>query len=70
MDPFDISVSRPAENDAANAHDFAYLHPVVRYYRDGQLAGTHHLAENLENHWDLPEVHQQPLAVFVKECLA
>ncbi|SMD26026.1 NAD(P)-binding domain-containing protein [Kibdelosporangium aridum] len=38
VDPFDISVSRPAENDAANAHDSAYLHPVVRYYRDGQLA--------------------------------
>nr|QEO73922.1 hypothetical protein [uncultured bacterium] len=69
-DPFDISVPRPAENDAANAHDSAYLHPVVRYYRDGELTGTHHLAENLENDWDLPEVHQQPLAVFVKECLA
>jgi len=70
VDPFDISVPRPAENDAANAHDASYLHPVVRYHRDGTLAGTHHLAENLENDWNLPEVHQQPLAVFVKECLA
>jgi thioredoxin reductase len=70
VDPFDITIPRVAENDAANAHDAAYLHPVVRYYRDGTLTATHHLAENLENHWDLPAVHQQPLAVFVKECLA
>ncbi|MGW6442569.1 NAD(P)-binding domain-containing protein [Lentzea sp. NPDC055074] len=70
VDPFDISIPRVAENDAFNAADASYLHPVVRYYRHGVLAATHHLAENLENHWDVPEVHQQPLAVFVKECLA
>ncbi|MER5268170.1 NAD(P)-binding domain-containing protein [Actinosynnema sp. NPDC002837] len=70
VDPFDITVPRVAENDAANAHDASYLHPVVRHYRDGALAATHHLAENLENHWDLPAVHQQPLTAFVKECLA
>ncbi|MFI9006013.1 FAD-dependent oxidoreductase [Actinosynnema sp. NPDC053489] len=70
VDPFDITVPRVAENDAANAHDASYLHPVVRHYRDGALTATHHLAENLENHWDLPAVHQQPLAAFVKERLA
>ncbi|MEU4446102.1 FAD-dependent oxidoreductase [Actinosynnema sp. NPDC050801] len=70
VDPFDTTVRRVAENDAANAHDASYLHPVVRYYRDGALVATHHLAENLENHWDLAAVHQQPLALFVKECLA
>ncbi|MEV7806780.1 NAD(P)-binding domain-containing protein [Microbispora sp. NPDC088329] len=70
VDPFDISIPRVVENDAVNAHDASYLHPVVRHYRDGAPAGVHHLAENLENQWNLPEVHQQPLAVFVKECLA
>ncbi|TMR94066.1 NAD(P)-binding domain-containing protein [Nonomuraea basaltis] len=70
VDPFDISVPRVVENDAAHAHDASYLHPVVRYYRDGAVAGVHHLAENLDNRWDVPAVHQQPLAVFVKECLA
>lgn len=69
-DPFDISIPRVAENDAAHAHDASYLHPVVRHYLDGAPAGVHHLAENLENEWNLSEVHQQPLAVFVKECLA
>ncbi|QFY13039.1 SidA/IucD/PvdA family monooxygenase [Nonomuraea phyllanthi] len=69
-DPFDISIPRVAENDAEHAYDASYLHPVVRYYRDGAEAGVHHLAENLENEWDMPAIHQQPLAVFAKECLA
>ncbi|WP_413760324.1 NAD(P)-binding domain-containing protein [Streptomyces sp. MMBL 11-3] len=69
VDPFDVTVPRVTENDAAHAMDSSYLHPVVRHYRDGVLAGTHHLAENLENEWDLPEVHRQPLAAFVGACL-
>ncbi|MFT7837930.1 NAD(P)-binding domain-containing protein [Saccharothrix sp. BKS2] len=70
VNPFDISVPRVAENDAENAHEAGYLHPVVRHHRDGVLTATHHLAENLENRWDLPEVHRQPLVAFVEECLA
>ncbi len=70
VDPFDISVPRIAENDSAAAHDASYLHPVVRVYREGTVVAEHHLAENLENHWNLPTVHQQPLAVFVKGTLA
>ena len=70
VDPFDITVPRIAENDAAAAPDATYLHPVVRAYREGELIATHHLAENLENHWDLPTVHQQPLAQFLKGVLA
>ncbi|AXX31714.1 NAD(P)-binding domain-containing protein [Actinosynnema pretiosum subsp. pretiosum] len=70
VDPFDITVPRVLENDVEHAQDASYLHPVVRHYEDGELAGVHHLAENLENQWNLPQVHQQPLAVFVKECLA
>ncbi|GIJ43146.1 pyridine nucleotide-disulfide oxidoreductase [Virgisporangium aliadipatigenens] len=69
VDPFDITVPRPRENDIAGAVDASYLHPVVRFYRGGELAATHHLAENLENEWNIPQVHQEPLAVFVKDCL-
>ncbi|GIM94942.1 NAD(P)-binding domain-containing protein [Paractinoplanes toevensis] len=65
VDPFDISVSRIAQDTPGQAHDAAYLHPVVRAYRDGQLTGTHHLAENLENRWDRPDVHVGPLAAFL-----
>jgi thioredoxin reductase len=70
VDPFDITVTRIAENDAASAHDASYLHPVVRALRGDRIVAEHHLAENLENHWNLPAVHQQPLAVFIKGVLA
>ncbi|GAA0470084.1 pyridine nucleotide-disulfide oxidoreductase [Paractinoplanes deccanensis] len=70
VDPFDITVPRIAENDAAAAHEASYLHPVVRAYRGGTVVATHHLAENLENNWDLPGVHVEPLEVFVKGVLA
>ncbi|MCM4078744.1 hypothetical protein [Paractinoplanes hotanensis] len=70
VDPFDITVPRIAENDAAAAHDASYLHPVVRAHRGGRVLATHHLAENLENHWNLPDVHVEPLIVFVKAVLA
>ncbi|BEL04205.1 NAD(P)-binding domain-containing protein [Actinoplanes sichuanensis] len=69
VDPFDIAVPRIAENDAATAHLAGYLHPVVRARRDGEVVAVHHLAENLENHWDIPSVHQEPLARFIKGLL-
>ncbi|MEU4164707.1 NAD(P)-binding domain-containing protein [Actinoplanes sp. NPDC026670] len=69
VDPFDITVPRIAENDAATAHRASYLHPVVRARRDGEVVAEHHLAENLENHWNIPSVHQEPLARFIKGLL-
>jgi thioredoxin reductase len=69
VDPFDITVPRIAENDAATAHQASYLHPVVRARRDGEVVAEHHLAENLENHWNIPSVHQEPLARFIKGIL-
>ncbi|GIF05525.1 NAD(P)-binding domain-containing protein [Actinoplanes siamensis] len=69
VDPFDIDVPRVAENDAATAHRASYLHPVVRVRRDGEVVAVHHLAENLENHWNIPAVHREPLARFVKGVL-
>jgi hypothetical protein len=70
VDPFDITVSRIAQDSPGQAHDAAYLHPVVRFHRGGELVATHHLAENLENRWDRPDVHVAPLAAFVRRCLA
>jgi thioredoxin reductase len=69
VDPFDVTVPRVRENDPEHAGESTYLHPVVRHYRDGRLDGVHHLAENLDNDWDIPGVHRRPLAVFVKDCL-
>ncbi|NGO09274.1 NAD(P)-binding domain-containing protein [Streptomyces sp. HC44] len=64
VDPFDITVRRTAQNSVDDAFDAAYLHPVIRHWRVGELLGTHHMAENLENEWDDPEVHHAPLAQF------
>ncbi|GAB2969330.1 NAD(P)-binding domain-containing protein [Streptomyces pseudoechinosporeus] len=64
VDPFDITVRRTAQNSVDDAFDAAYLHPVIRHFRGGELLGTHPLAENLENEWDDPEVHHAPLAEF------
>ena len=69
VDPFDVTVSRVAQDVVGQAHDAAYLHPVVRHHRAGQVVATHHLAENLENRWDRPEVHVAPLAAFLDRCL-
>jgi thioredoxin reductase len=70
VDPFDITVGRIAQDTVGQAHDAAYLHPVVRFRRDGAVVATHHLAENLENRWDRPEVHVRPLEEFVSRCLS
>jgi thioredoxin reductase len=70
VDPFDVSVRRVAQDTAGQAHDAAYLHPVVRHHRDGAVAGVHHLAENLDNRWDKPDVHRAPLVAFLARCLA
>jgi thioredoxin reductase len=70
VDPFDITVKRVAQDSAGQAHDAAYLHPVVRHFRGGTVRAEHHLAENLENQWDRPAVHVAPLADFVSRALA
>lgn len=74
VDPFDISVARIAQDQPGQAHDAAYLHPVVRHYRDvrgtPELVATHHLAENLENEWNRPAVHQDPLTEFLDRSLS
>jgi thioredoxin reductase len=69
VDPFDISVGRVAQDDATQAFDARYLHPVVRQYSRGKLLREHHLAENLENEWNR-SAHREPLTAFFAETLA
>ncbi|SEG90933.1 Thioredoxin reductase [Nonomuraea solani] len=64
IDPFDIAVGRIRQTDAARAHEGHYLHPVVRHHLPGQAPVAHHITENLENEWDSPEVHVEPLRAF------
>jgi thioredoxin reductase len=69
VDPFDISISRIAQDDAQNSHDARYLHPVVRLYRRGKLVAEHHMAENLENDWVGP-AQCVPLSAFFSSHIA
>ncbi len=64
VDPFDVSAGRKSQQDVSGL-DGRYLHPVVRWYRDGEFVAEHHLTENLENEWDSEEVHRAPLRAFL-----
>lgn len=63
-DPFDVSVGRIKQSDAANSEKGRYLHPVVRHYRGKLLVAEHHVAENLENEWTGESTHRDPLRAF------
>ncbi|MGQ4491231.1 NAD(P)-binding domain-containing protein [Streptomyces sp. 372A] len=64
VDPFDVGAGRKSQQDVSGL-DGRYLHPVVRWYRDGEFVADHHLTENLENEWDSEEVHRAPLDAFL-----
>jgi thioredoxin reductase len=69
VDPFDISVSRIAQDDPIHSHDARYLHPVVRLYQRNELVAEHHVAENLENDWASP-AQRAPLSEFFSRHIA
>ncbi|MCZ9343907.1 pyridine nucleotide-disulfide oxidoreductase, partial [Streptomyces sp. TRM76130] len=56
---------RKSQQDVAGL-DGRYLHPVVRWYRDGVFVDAYHLAENLENEWDSEKFHRAPLRAFLE----
>jgi len=70
IDPFDVSVGRIAQTDAEHSDQGRYLHPVVRHYRHGELMGEHHVTENLENEWNDPVAHREPLRAFLAGAMA
>ena len=70
IDPFDVTVNRIAQDSPDTAHDAAYLHPVVRHFAEGALVAEHHVAENLENEWDRPAAHREPLTRFFDRQLS
>jgi len=69
FDPFDVSVGRIAQDDAARSNLGRYLHPVVRHYRHGALLSEHHVTENLENEWTDSITHRDPLLVFFQSAM-
>ncbi|NRQ31178.1 NAD(P)-binding domain-containing protein [Nonomuraea sp. NN258] len=70
VDPFDLTVGRIRQSDAARAAEGHYLHPVVRHHRPGQPPEAHHITENLENEWNSREIHFEPLRDFFARSTA
>ena len=68
VNPFDVSAGRNSQQDTSGL-DGRYLHPLVRWYRGGELVAEHHVTENLENEWDSEAVHRAPLREFLRPLL-
>jgi thioredoxin reductase len=66
LDPF--YVERVHRTDADNAARSLFLHPILRYYIDGEQVAEHHVLEDLAAEWMEPE-HIDPLRQFVEQLL-
>jgi thioredoxin reductase len=55
---------------ADRAQESAFIHPVVRRHRRGELVAERHLLEDLLAEWRRPERHVNPLRRFFEEQLA
>lgn len=51
------------------AQESAFIHPVIRHYRYGELVAEKHLLEDLLAQWRRPERHINPLREFFEEQL-
>ncbi|WP_428962022.1 NAD(P)-binding domain-containing protein [Micromonospora fluostatini] len=51
------------------AHESAFIHPVIRRYRGGELVEELHLLEDLLAEWRRPDRHVQPLRDFFEADL-
>lgn len=66
QDPF--AIDRVHKDDAENAAQSAFIHPVIRHYLDNDLISEHHVIEDLASEW-LEDVHIEPLVKFFKTQL-
>ncbi len=61
QEPF--AIDRVHKDDAKNAPQSAFIHPIVRYYFRNTLISEHHVIEDLASEW-LEDVHVEPLIEF------
>jgi hypothetical protein len=66
-DPFYFE--RVQREDAKNAANSTFLHPVVRCYERGRLVSEHHVLEDLAAEWKEPE-HVRPLEAYLEGVIA
>lgn len=67
LNPF--AIQRPHSQDAGQAGASAFLHPVIRHCRRGEVLAVQHLMEHLETDWTQPH-HIVPLLAFFQQRLA
>ncbi len=63
FDPF--YDERVSEHDPDNAEESTAIHPVVRYFKQGECIAEHHIIENLEAEWNDIDLHIRPLEQFL-----
>ena len=66
LDPF--TINRVHKDDAENADTSAFIHPIIRRYKQNLLVEELHIIEDLEAEWKEP-VHIEPLTAFIKAHL-
>jgi hypothetical protein len=57
-----FSIERDPDPDAAP--EAAYLHPIIKRYRYGELVSEHHIQDDLESQWYLEEYVKPARAYF------
>lgn len=62
-----FSVERDPAPDMA--HEAAYLHPIIRRFKGTELVAEHHIQDDLESEWHLPE-YVNPAREFFASQLA
>jgi thioredoxin reductase len=64
-DPFRIE-RYPQPHQAEKS---AFLHPIIRHYKNGKLISKHHLLEDLDGQWIKVDAHIKPLLEFFTKNL-
>jgi len=61
-DPF--AINRVNKDDAENAYQSTFIHPIIRRFCRKQMIAEHHVIEDLAGEW-LEDVHIKPLLEFL-----
>ncbi|MDJ0797512.1 MAG: NAD(P)-binding domain-containing protein [Calothrix sp. MO_167.B12] len=62
LDPF--AINRVHKDDAKNASQSAFIHPIIRHFCGNKMIAEHHVIEDLASEW-LEDVHIKPLLEFL-----
>ena len=64
-----FSINRYPTHEVENADKSVFLHPVIRWFHQGNTEAEFHLGEDLYAKWDHEEKHRLPLLNFLSSIL-